>query len=427
VIAVVGGGISGLAVGYHLQRAGVECAVLEASTGTGGVLASARVEGRLLELGPQRTRLTPPLRRLVANLGLGPRVITAPELPLFIYRGGRLREVPLGIGSFLATDLIGWRDRARLLLEPFTAPLAPGESVAAYFTRKFGRRAYDRLIAPVYGGLYASDPADMPARHALEPALRALGVRGSVLAAVARAARSRGRTPTCSFDDGLQVLTDALAHQLGSRLERGAPVRAIHSGTGRLRVVHERGELSADRVVLACPADVAAGLLGDMDADAAQRLGGLNYNPLAVVHLLADADLHGHGYQLALDEPRPTHGVAWNHAMFGRRDLYTAFLGGARRPLRTDLPDATLATIAANDFSDITGVAARPIHTHRTRMPAWDASWDRLDGMALDPRIAVCANWWGRPGITGRLVAAERVAARLAAAQGASPRLIPAA
>jgi protoporphyrinogen/coproporphyrinogen III oxidase len=199
VIAVVGGGISGLAVGYHLQRAGVECAVLEASTGTGGVLASARVEGRLLELGPQRTRLTPPLRRLVANLGLGPRVITAPELPLFIYRGGRLREVPLGIGSFLATDLIGWRDRARLLLEPFTAPLAPGESVAAYFTRKFGRRAYDRLIAPVYGGLYASDPADMPARHALEPALRALGVRGSVLAAVsAPPGRVGGRRPARS-------------------------------------------------------------------------------------------------------------------------------------------------------------------------------------------------------------------------------------
>lgn len=427
MIAVIGGGISGLGVGYYLQRAGVDCVVLEASSGAGGVLRSIQVEGRVLELGPQRTRLTPPLRWLVADLGLEHRLITAPDLPLFIYRAGRLREVPMGLSSFLGTDLIGWRDRLRMLVEPFTAPLGPDETVAAYFTRKFGRRAYDRVIAPVYGGLYASDPADMPARHALAPALRTLGVRGSVLAAVVRAARTRRQAPTCSFDDGLQVLTNALARELGDRLQYGTSVRAIQPRGDRLQVVHDRGETRADGVVLACPADVAAGVLGDFDGDMAQRLSGLRYNPLAVVHLLADADLHGHGYQLALDEARPTHGVAWNDAMFGRRRLYTAFLGGARRPLSAELPDASLAEIAAADFRDITGVPARPIHTHRTRMPAWDASWDRLDGMALDPRIAVCANWWGRPGITGRLMAAHRTALRLAADRRADPLLIPAA
>jgi protoporphyrinogen/coproporphyrinogen III oxidase len=427
VIVVIGGGISGLAVGYYLQRAGVDVVVLEASSGPGGVLTSIQVEARVLELGPQRTRLTPPLQRLVAELGLADRLITAPDLPLFIYRAGRLREVPLGVSSFLTTDLLGWRDRIRILFEPFTAALAPGETVAAYFTRKFGQRAYDQLIAPVYGGLYASDPAAMPARHALAPALRALGVRGSVLAAVVRAARARGQAPTCSFDNGLQVLTDALAREVGDRLECGTSVRAIQSRGDRLEVIHDRGEIRADGVVLACPADAAAGLLSDFDADAARRLNGLRYNPLAVVHLLADADLHGHGYQLALDEARPTHGVAWNDAMFGRSGLYTAFLGGARRPLATELPDAALAQIAAADFRDITGIGARPIHTHRTRMPAWDASWDRLDGMALDPRIAVCANWWGRPGITGRLTAAQRIAMRLATARRAHPQLIPAA
>jgi protoporphyrinogen/coproporphyrinogen III oxidase len=425
MIVVIGGGISGLAVGYHLQQAGAELVVLESSARLGGVVASVEVDGRVLELGPQRTRLTPPLRRLVAELGIEGRLLTAPELPLFVYRDGRLREAPLRLGSALTTDLIGWRDRLRILLEPFTAPLQPDETAAEYFTRKFGRRTYDRVIAPLYGGLYASDPAEMPARHALAPTLRELGVRGSVLPALLRGARSAGRSPACSFDDGLQVLTDALAYRLGGRLRCDTPVRAVYRRGDELRVVHDSGEVSAEAVVLACPADAAANLLAALVPDTAHRLGGLRYNDLAVVHMLADAALHGHGYQVALDDGRATHGVAWNHSMFGRRGLYTAFLGGARRPL-PQLPDDAMATLAADDFRAVTGVTGRPVHVHRTRIPAWDRSWERLDGMPLDPGIHICAKWWGRPGITGRLVAAERLAGRLTAGRARGRQLIPA-
>jgi protoporphyrinogen/coproporphyrinogen III oxidase len=426
MIVVIGGGVSGLAVGYYLQRAGVEFVVLEASSGAGGVVASVEAEGRVLELGPQRTRLTPPFRRLVAELGIEGRLLTAPDLPHFVYVDGRLREVPLGLGSALRTDLIDWRDRLRVLLEPWTAALRPEETAAEFFTRKFGRRTYHRVIAPLYGGLYASDPAEMPARHALEPTLRALGVRGSLLAALVRGARAARRAPACSFDGGLQVLTDALASRLGDRLERNAPARAVHRRGDRLHVARDGGEVAADGVVLACPADSAATLLAELAPETARRLAGLRYNRLAVVHLLAEAELRGYGYQVALDDPRPTHGVAWNHAMFDRRGLYTAFLGGARRPL-PDLPDDALAELAAADFREVTGVRGRPIHVHRTRMPAWDSSWERLDGIPLGSGIHVCTNWWGRPGITGRLLAAERLAVKLSSERTPVPQLIPAA
>jgi protoporphyrinogen/coproporphyrinogen III oxidase len=427
MIAVIGGGISGLAVGRSLQRAGAEFVVLEASSTTGGVVGTVRVGGQVLELGPQRTRLTAPVRALVAELGLEDRLVTAPDLPLYIYCDGRLREVPLDLRGALTTDLIGWRDRARALLEPFTAPLADHETAADFFTRKFGRRTYDRVIAPLFGGLYASDPADMPARHTLAPALRSMGVRGSLLAAAVRGARGSGRAPACTFDGGLQVLTDALARQLGDRVRTSTPVHAIDRRGGQLHLVTEDDELVADRVVLACPADTAARLVAGWDADTARRLAALHYHPLAVVHLLADAQLHGHGYQVALDERIATHGVAWNHAMFGRTGLYTAFLGGAGRPDVAALSDDALGDTAALEFMDVTGFPARPIHVHRTRMPAWDTSWNGLQALALDPRVQLCANWWGRPGITGRLLAADRLATALAAEQPGARKMVPAA
>ncbi len=427
MIVVIGGGISGLAVAYHLQRAGADFIVLEARDGAGGVIGSVEVEGRVLELGPQRTRLTEPLRRLVTDLDLGDRLITAPDLPLFIYRDRRLRKVPLDLRTAATTDLIGWRDRARALLEPFTGPVRLDETAEEYFARKFGRGAYERLIAPLYGGLYASDPADMRARHALLPVLRALGVRKSVLAALTRGAAARSRVPTCSFRGGLGELTGALARALGDRLVAGTPVQRVDHRGDQLHVVHEHGEIRADRVVLACPADVAGRLLEGTDPDGGRRMRALRYHRLTVVHLLANTDLHGHGYQVALDEGLATHGVAWNDAMFGRRRLYTAFLGGARRPAVQSLPDEDRAEIAAREFRKVTGAEARPIHVHRTRMPAWDTSWDRLDDLILDPRLDVCANWWGRPGITGRLLEADRLAARLVADRPTARPLVPSA
>lgn len=417
MIAVVGGGISGLAVGHELARRGGDVVVLEAAARPGGVIGSVEVEGRVLELGPQRARLTGPFRRAVRELELADRLLTSAELPLYVWADGRLRLVPMSVGAALRTDLIGWRDRFRVLAEPLTRELQPGETAAEFFTRKFGRRVYERVIAPLYGGLYASDPADMPARHALAATLETLGVRGSLLFAMLRGSRAREAAPACSFRGGLQTLTDALAERLGDRLRVGTPVRGLDRGDpggGAFRLRLAGGTLTADRVVLACPAGAAAGILRELSPGAADRLGRLRYNRLVLVHLLSDADLQGLGYQVALGEGKATRGVTWNHAMFGREGLYTAFLGGAGRADLPDRPDEELRRLAVAEFREMTGHEARAIHLSRTWMPAWDHTWDALDGLELPAGMHLCANWEARPGITGRLADARRLAERLA-------------
>jgi protoporphyrinogen/coproporphyrinogen III oxidase len=103
MIVIIGGGISGLALAHQLEARGRPFLLLESSDRVGGVMRSGRVDGHLLEWGPQRGRLTREFSALVDDLDIRGQLIKAPtDLPLFVYRRNRLRRVPFSIGAFLA-------------------------------------------------------------------------------------------------------------------------------------------------------------------------------------------------------------------------------------------------------------------------------------------------------------------------------------
>jgi len=420
MIAIIGGGISGLVLGHYLAEAGLEHVILEASEVPGGVMRTLRVAGTALDLGPQRTRLVGELGSLVEELGLAPELLVAPPgLPLWVYRQGRLRKVPLTVMGALSTDLLSWRGKLSMLREPFTAGPGGDESVADFFTRKFGSEAYRAFLGPLYGGLYASDPARMKARHGLAITLRELGVEGSLLlAALGRGLRAREEIPTVSFREGLGALPEALARRAGERLRLGTPVLALEArGAGHLVHLGGRAEgevIEARRVVLSLPAPQASALLAASAPEAAARIGRLRLNRLAVVHLRATCELWGYGYQVAFGEALETRGVTWNASIFGRDGVHTAYLGGMKNPPLVDWEDERLAELAASEFRQATGCSAEPLLVSRTWIPAWDESWDALSGLELPEGVHACVNWSARPGIPGRVAQARRLAHHLA-------------
>ena len=419
-VAVVGAGITGLVLCRELAERGRDVVALEAEDRPGGVIESRRVRGRVVELGPQRTRLTDPIAELVDELDLAERVVTAPpDLPLYVYRDGRLRRAPLGPAAFLRTDLFSLAGKARFLAEPLAGPPREDESVADYFRRSFGEEGYLHLLGPLFGGIYASDPAQMPARHTLIPLWRAFGAPRSFVLSAARRALAGGESPPpCSFDEGLSTLTDALGEACGDRLRLDAPVSGITATERGFRVaVDGRDALAARRVVLTVPAPVAADLLAEGDAGGeVEALGRLRYNPLAVVHLESDLERRGFGYQISLaEEGFATRGVTWNASLFGRRGVVTAYLGGMGREEDVGRDDEWLVERAAREFERITGAAARPLFVHRTRVPAHDESWSVLeDGLDAVPRgVHVCSNWESQSGIPSRVRQARRLAGEL--------------
>ena len=116
---------------------------------------------------------------------------------------------------------------------------------------------------------------------------------------------------------------------------------------------------------------------------------------------------------MTLDDRSATRGVTSHDALFGRSGLFTAFLGGMGSEALFDLPDSDLMNHAVQDFQRVTGVEPTPLLVHRTAMPAWDHSWSKLDGLRLPEGLHLCNAFADRPGISGRLDQARRVAERV--------------
>jgi protoporphyrinogen/coproporphyrinogen III oxidase len=427
VIVVVGAGITGLALGRALQSRGADFVVLEAEDRAGGVIRSARVEGRVLDWGPQRTRLTERVSALVSELGLEDEVITAPTgLDLFVYRDEKLRVVPFTPGEFFSSDIVGAWGKTRLLLEPLTAGPRPDERVSTFFERKLGREVYETLIAPLYGGLYASDPADMEVGLSLIHVLREFGIGRSLILPLFRRGGRLPRPPACSFREGMQMLPDAFGAALGDRVRLGTRVSSVtRRGAGWCVAAESaagRVTFDASDVVLATPSAVAASLLEPMAPSAASVMGGLRYNPLGVVHLDAETDLRGLGFQVSFTERhRMLRGVTFNDSLFDRPNLYTVYLGGALRPDVAEMSTDALAEVAVDEFRATTGFEGRPLAAEHEWVPAWDVTWRGLAEISLPDGLRVAGNWWSRPGVPGRLAEAERVASALMEGGVSSP------
>ena len=417
-VGIIGGGITGLALTHALARRGVDSILFEGADDVGGVIRTSRHGGRVVELGPQRTRLTPPVRRLVAELELGEEVLEArPGARLFIWARGRLRGVPHRPRGLLTGDLLSPAGRARAALEPFTRGIRPRESVARYFRRKVGREAYARLFGPLVSATFGSDPETMPAARVLPMFLGALGVKRSLLAAAQR--REPGTAPSAfTFRGGMATLPRALAQRHAARVRVSAPAEEIRRSGRRFEIGHggvRPDSASVDHVVVATPASAAAVLLRHVAPAAAGPLAGLRYHRVAVVPLEVESAPQGFGFQVALGESWRTRGVTWNASLFGRDGLCTAYLGGGLDPDVAAWEAARLERTAADEYEAIHGVAGTPIRVAQPPLPAYDGSWAALDRLDLPPGITLAAGYTGRLGIASRIVEAESVAEQLAA------------
>ena len=384
---VIGGGISGLVCAYALRKRGIEAQIVEAAPRPGGVIRSQRLEGFLLELGPQSFSATPQLRRLCSELGLDAELVQAPpQAPRYVLLNGALRKVPMNPVALLASSLLSLRTKwnfARDVLGK-SQPPDEDESVADFIRRKFGADLLDRLVGPFTSGVYAGDPERLSMRSAFPSVYEAEKSAGSVMRGMIRAAKARKqpreRPTLLTFREGNETLIRALAANLGSALCCGTRTIRVESGgaAGLFNVTlksngEEKG-LETERLVVATPTDVAAELLKSVNPAFGEELSGVQYAPVAIVSLGYRREdvghpLQGFGFLVPRSAGLRVLGTVWNSSLFPKRApqgyvLLTNFVGGATDPQAITLSPEGLFAAVHREISPLLSIREKPVFSN---------------------------------------------------------------
>lgn len=299
-IAVIGGGIAGLAAAVRLRDrapAGTEIIVYEQSGALGGKLRTGRLAGVTVERGAESFLAGAPdggesaAVAFARRLGLADAFVHPAPVPAALAVDGGLTPLPPGtLLGVPASPPEGAADAddGRPLLGP-DADI----SVGALVRSRYGDAVVDRLVEPLLGGVYAGR-ADRLSLAATMPALARAARTEHTLAGAVRAAqvatvRQPGRPVFAAIEGGLTRLVTAAAEASGARLRLGLPVRELartaHGWRLLLGPVPAPRTDDVDAVVLAVPARPAARLLAGVDPDAAATAGALEYASVALVAL----------------------------------------------------------------------------------------------------------------------------------------------
>jgi oxygen-dependent protoporphyrinogen oxidase len=455
-IAVIGGGITGLAAAYRLAvaRTGAEIVLLEAGGRLGGKILTEKIGGVTVEGGPDSfLSMKPRGVGLAREIGLGDRFIgTIPENKRsFVSFGGRLHELPEGLSGLVPTKLgpiarsplLSFAGKSRLALDYVLPPSTSDadETLAAFIERRLGREVYERLVEPLMAGIYAGDgrqlslAATFPQLRAAERAHGGL-IKGVLANRAAAPANPSSLTPFVSFEGGLQELVDRLQRDLADRgvaIRTGAPVRRLRKTGNGYQLALATGEtLAADGAIVATPASATAELFASEWPTAAEALRAIPHVSTAIVALAfpKSVSLNGYGYVVPRVEGRNVLACTWVSSKWPRRapddlSLVRVFVGRAGQAPATDKSDAELLEIALNELRDSVGLTEKPVLSRIYRwvdgMPQYTLGHlDRVaaieQAIAGEPAIAIAGHAYRGVGIPDCIASGEKAAERILAA-----------
>ncbi|MGA9587981.1 MAG: protoporphyrinogen oxidase [Terracidiphilus sp.] len=427
-IAVIGGGIAGLAAAFELEKArgagaDVKYTLFESQDRLGGSLASEKVNGIVLERGPDSFLSEKPAgAELCRELGLADQMTPSNDAnrKTYIVVKNRLVPLPDGLMFLIPTKLVPTAlsglfspaTKIRMALELLHPPRRPSdqdESVAALVKRHFGKEAVDRLADPLLSGIYGGDSTQLSARTVLPKLVEMESQHGSLtrgmLAAhrqmrammAARNANANGaggqgaqrqaagpRSIFTTLKGGLQQLVDALEARLNPKwVRKSTPVKFVERVGDGWRIQCADSDENFDAVIIASPAWAAGGLLAATDAGLGDELSAIPYSSSITVNLVFDeAQLgrlpDGFGFLVPAVEGRAMLACTFVHRKFvGRtptgKAVLRAFLGGAKNEALLDQSDEVLVATVRRELSEILGarVMGPQIQAEATQVSRW--------------------------------------------------------
>ncbi|HEY1266325.1 MAG TPA: protoporphyrinogen oxidase [Candidatus Binatia bacterium] len=470
-IAVVGGGIAGLAAAHRLteiareKNLALEILLIEERERVGGAVATERVDGFVVEAGPDSFISAKPWAlALCERLGLGDRLISTnpSRQTVLVVRSGRAVPLPEGFLlmaptrflPLLTTPLFSLGGKLRMAAEYFTPRGAAreDESLASFVTRRFGPEALDRVVQPLIGGIYAADPEKLSLAATMPRFLEMERSRGSVIKGMLREKREspaqRADTGArwslfLSLAGGMQELVDAIAARLPEGCVRtGTRVTGIswNPATKSWTMIGDGDSADVDGVILATPAYASAALIGQAAPGISRLLDDIPYTSTATVSLAygeedVPRELGGFGMIVPAIEKRKILACTFSSVKYAGRApagavLLRAFVGGALQPELFDQDDAAMEASVQRELKELLGIDGQPIfarvHRHPRAMPQYPvghlASMRRIEQeLQSYPTLRVAGNAYYGVGIADCVHSGETAAEEIVKALATAP------
>jgi oxygen-dependent protoporphyrinogen oxidase len=433
-IAIVGGGISGLSAAFELEEqrktgAELEYILYESSSRLGGVLRTEKIDGCLVEAGPDSFVTEKPWAAdLCRALGLGDQLIGSNDADrkTYILTRGRLVEMPDGLMFMVPTKILptglsplfSWKTKMKMTRELFHPPRAVDhdESVADFVERHYGREMVDRLADPLLSGVYGGESANLSVRAVL-PRFAEMekthGSLGRAMLAARKKMRQGPRKPApplfTSLKNGMQHLAEEVTTRLRQdSLLTNANVQAIQPEGGGWVVSAGMQSDHFDAVVLALPGLAAADMVRLASAELASELAAVQYSSSITVGLGYDGEVRrslppGFGFLVPRSEGKRLLAATFVHNKFPHRApddraLLRCFFAGSNAENVWPLSDDQIVAIVRNELQQIIGLRAEPLFArvykwksamaqysvgHLERLERIEQLRGRLPGLAL--------------------------------------------
>lgn len=295
-IAIVGGGIAGLAAAYELvllvrTREPIQAILYEASPRLGGIIETVREGGFLIEGGPDGWMTEKPwATELAHELGLAKELLPCNEADrrTYVLRDG-LKPLPDGMRMMVPSDLDAlngsslfspqaiqaYHDEPSRAAELRKAAPSHDESVAAFVRRHFGDEVLNTIGAPLLSGVFGGDVARLSVRAVMAPFVTMEREHGSLISALrSRAASDGQRQPIfTTLRSGLGTLIDRIVASIPQHWIRlDSEVIGLDRDKDGWQITTSAGAEHFHAVMLAAPAHIASSLINPLDSRAAELM-----------------------------------------------------------------------------------------------------------------------------------------------------------
>ena len=375
-IAIVGGGISGLATAFYIKKGNPQAQItlFEKEERVGGKMMTKNVDGFLFEEGSNGFLSNKPdTLNLAKESGAEELLLSSSDDARirFIYKDA-LHVLPESPSAFLKTPLLSIFGKLRVAAEVFIPAKKDDsdETLQSFGYRRVGKEMTNTFLDPMVAGIFASTPDKISVNSAFPAVVKLEKEYGGLFKGMLKKKKKEAGPggKLMSFRGGVGTFIDLLANSLEIVIKKNMPINYIEKIDDKYLLHAENFEEEFNKVILSTPAYESAKILNRVDSEFSVLLHDIEYSPISVVGLgynKLDNDLKGFGLLTTSSSKKDILGVLWDSSIFtDRAPVYKkslrVMIGGQRDPSLALKSDEELKEIAIKGVKETMGISKLP-------------------------------------------------------------------